>query len=80
MELGLDSLHVTLDVSHIGLLVEGSLSKTERVDNVVDGLGRGLGTLFGVFSRGVGTNIDITFSDSDHLEKISALGSVGCLP
>jgi hypothetical protein len=68
LELGLDSLHVTLDVGHVRLLVEGSLSETERVDDVVNSLGSRLGTLIGFFSRGVSANVNITLSDSDHLE------------
>lgn len=67
LELLLQSLHVTLDVAHVGLLVKGSLGKTERVDNVVDGLSRLLNTFVTTFSRGVGTDINITFLDSDHL-------------
>lgn len=71
LKLSLDGLHVTLDIGHVGLLVEGSLGQTERVDDVVDSLGGGLSTFVTtVFSRGVGTDIDITFGNGDHLFKV----------
>lgn len=68
LELSLDGLHVTLDIGHVGLLVEGGLGQTERVDDVVNSLGVGLNTFVTtILSRGVGTDIDITFGNSDHL-------------
>jgi hypothetical protein len=70
LKLTLDGLHVTLDIGHVGLLVEGSLGQTEGVDDVVDSLGRRLGSLLTVFSGGVGTDINITFGNGDHLMKI----------
>ena len=54
----LDLLHVLLEVTEVGLLVEGGLVEAERVDNVDDGGGSILGTLVTtVLSGGVGTDV-----------------------
>merc|ERR1712032_830555 len=66
LELGLDSLHVTLEVGEVGLLVERSALETERVDNVVDLLGTiGHGLLHLLGGR-VSSNVNITLLDEDH--------------
>ena len=36
LEFSLDCFHVTLDMNHIGLLVESSRLESEGVDNIVD--------------------------------------------
>lgn len=48
----------TLEVSKVGLLVEGGLVQTEGVDDIDDSLGLVVGTfVVAALSRGVGTNI-----------------------
>ena len=54
----LDLLHVLLEVTEVGLLVEGGLVEAERVDNVDDGGGGILSTLVTtILSGGVGTDV-----------------------
>lgn len=67
LQLSLDGLHVTLDVSQKGLLVKGCLLQTEGVDNVVDGLLGGVQFLVTTFSRWVGTDINVTVTNGNHL-------------
>jgi hypothetical protein len=58
LHLLLDGLHVMLEGSKVGLLVEGGLVEAERVNNVDDGGGVILGTLVTtILSGGVGTDI-----------------------
>lgn len=57
LELGLDGLHVALEVDEVALLVERSGLETEGVDNVVDLDVGVLEGLLGLFSGGVGTSV-----------------------
>lgn len=65
-EVGLDSLHVTLEVGEVRLLVETSGLESERVNDVVDGLDIGIGSVLGVLGGGVGSNVDVTIGNLDH--------------
>jgi hypothetical protein len=68
IQLDLKSLHVTLDVGHVRLLIESGFDKTRGVDNVVDGLRSGISTfIITTLSRRVGSNINIVIRDGDEL-------------
>jgi hypothetical protein len=66
LHLLLDGLHVVLEGSKVGLLVEGGLVEAERVNNVDNSGGVVLGTVVTtIFSGGVGT--DVWKMGSQHL-------------
>ena len=50
-------MYLTLKIGQVRGLVEAGGLETERVDDVVDLLGRVLDTLVGLLSRGVGTSV-----------------------
>ena len=65
LQLVLDSLHVSLEVAEVALLVECGLIETEGVDNIDHGLCRVIGTLLGLLSGSIGTGVDIDWADGD---------------
>lgn len=65
--MSLDSLHVSLQVSEVTLLVKVGLLKVGRIDNVNDLLCAILECLGCLFGRGVASNVDVAFLDNDRL-------------
>ncbi|KAI3488803.1 hypothetical protein L1887_47144 [Cichorium endivia] len=74
-ELGLDRLHVALEVGEVGLLVERGGLEAERVDNVDDLLGTVLERLGLFLGRGVAANVDITVRD-DNLGSVDLVHNI----
>lgn len=74
LNLGLDSLHVRLEVGKVSLLVEGSGLETERVDNVENSLGTIFKVLTSLLSRGISTDIDISTLLNNNLGSVNLEG------